>query len=204
MRKPASVKSLEELGRVQLSPSFFMRDMLYSEISNFYGMPNIPENPELAIKVGKKLCLEILEPLQSQFGRISIRSAYRSPYVNKFGNENALSCAKNEANYGTHIWDKLDKNSHMGAMATIVVNRFIPYYERTKNWQAMAWWMHDYLPYSEIYFFPKLAAFNIGWHEAPKRRINSYVAPKGCLTKRGMENYNGPHTQLYQDMLLTL
>ena len=36
MRKPASMKGLEELGRVRLSPSFFMRDFLYSEISVYY------------------------------------------------------------------------------------------------------------------------------------------------------------------------
>ena len=40
MKKPGSVKGLEQLGRVRLSPSFFMRDMLYSEIANFNGMPN--------------------------------------------------------------------------------------------------------------------------------------------------------------------
>ena len=29
MRKPGSMKGLEELGRVRLSPSFFLRDFLY-------------------------------------------------------------------------------------------------------------------------------------------------------------------------------
>ena len=96
MRKPGSVKSLTDLGRVQLSPSFFMRDMLYSEIANFHGLPNIPDNPDLAIAAGKKLCSELLEPLQKTFGKISIRSAYRSPSVNKFGNENKLACSRNE------------------------------------------------------------------------------------------------------------
>ena len=32
MRKPQSVKTLEEFGRVRLSRSFYMRDFLYSEI----------------------------------------------------------------------------------------------------------------------------------------------------------------------------
>jgi hypothetical protein len=32
-RKPASVQALTELGRVRLSKSFFMRDMLHSEIA---------------------------------------------------------------------------------------------------------------------------------------------------------------------------
>ncbi len=48
MRKPGSVKGLEELGRVRLSPSFFPRDFLHSEIDNFHGLPNIPDDPDLA------------------------------------------------------------------------------------------------------------------------------------------------------------
>jgi hypothetical protein len=76
---PKSITALEELGRVRLSRSFFMRDFLYSEISNFYGIPNIPENPDLAVEVGKRLCEELLEQLNATFGRIAIRSAYCSP-----------------------------------------------------------------------------------------------------------------------------
>jgi hypothetical protein len=30
MRKPGSMKALEDFGRVRLSPNFFMRDFLYS------------------------------------------------------------------------------------------------------------------------------------------------------------------------------
>ena len=79
MRKPASVRSLETLGRVRLSRSFFMRDFLHSEIANFYGVPNIPEDPDQAIAAGGRLCEELLEPLQVTFGRLAIRSAYRAP-----------------------------------------------------------------------------------------------------------------------------
>jgi hypothetical protein len=43
------------------------------------------------------------------------------------------------------------------------------------TWQAMDWWIHDNLPYSELQFFPKLLAFNTGWHEAPKRQIYSFI-----------------------------
>lgn len=203
MRKPGSVKSLEELGRVRLSDSFFMRDMLYSEIANFHGMPNIPDNPELAIKAGERLCQDLLEPLQTAFGRISVRSAYRSPTVNGFGNANNLSCGRNETNYGDHIWDVRDANGHMGATATVVVNSFIPYYERTGDWPALAWWIHDHLPYSSLYFSPKLAAFNINWHETPKRRIDSYVKPRGCLTKPGMDYHGESHAGAYQGFFET-
>ena len=192
---------LEELGRVRLSDSFFMRDMLYSEISNFYSIPNIPDYPDVAIKNGKALCENLLEPLQSKFGRISVRSAYRSPTVNKFGNENKLSCASNESNYAKHIWDYPDAEGYQGALATIVVNNFVPYFEKTGDWQSLAWYIHDNLPYSNLYFYPKLGAFNIGWHEKPKKRIDSYIAPKRCLTKPDMDNHAGDHSDHYIDLL---
>lgn len=60
MRRPGSVSALEDLGRVRLSENFFMRDMLYSEIANHYGIPNIPDDPELAIVAGTRLCEELL------------------------------------------------------------------------------------------------------------------------------------------------
>ena len=65
MRSPGSVRSLETLGRVRLSRSFFMRDFLHSEVANFYGVPNIPEDPDQAIAAGGRLCEELLEPLQA-------------------------------------------------------------------------------------------------------------------------------------------
>jgi len=50
MRKPGSVKALEDLGRVRLSPSFYVRDFLYSEVAGFYGLPNIRDNPDLDVE----------------------------------------------------------------------------------------------------------------------------------------------------------
>jgi hypothetical protein len=201
MKMPASVSALETLGRVRLSPSFFMRDFLYSEIANHYGMPNIPDDPDLAIAAGTALCENLLEPLQDRFGRISIRSAYRSPAVNRVGNENGHSCSRNESSFANHIWDRRDAEGYMGAMATVVVNGFIPYYEATGDWQAIGWWVHDHLPYSEMQFFPKYAAFNLGWHEKPRRSISSFIAPRGKLTGPGMVNQAGDHAALYADWL---
>ena len=206
LKKPQTVKALEELGRVQLSPSFFMRDFLYSEISQIERIPNIPNNPDLAIKVGKKLCVEILEPIQNQLGKISIRSAYRSPKVNDKGAEhnNQYNCSSNENSYARHIWDVPDKDGE-GAIACIVVNSFLPYYEKTKHWQALAWWIHDNIPtYSSMYFFPKLCALNIGWHSAQKKWIKSYIKPKGCLTKPSMANFSGSHKIEYNTFIQSI
>lgn len=197
MKSPTSVKMLTELGRVKLSTNFFMRDFLYSEIANHYGMPNIPDDPDLAIAAGKRLCEELLEPLNATFGRIGVRSAYRSPTINAFGNAHDLGCASNEATYAAHIWDRRDAAGHMGATASIVIPWFAERYEDGADWRSLAWWIHDKLPYSSLYFFPKLAAFNINWSEAPERRIDSYIAPKGCLTKPGMANHAGDHSDAY-------
>jgi hypothetical protein len=181
MRVPKSVNALEELGRVRLSKSFFMRDFLYSEIANYYGKPNIPDNPDLAIEVGKHLCEELLEPLNATFGRVAVRSAYRSPTVNAFGNEKGHSCASNENNYASHIWDHLDTDGYKGATACVVVPWFADRYAEGADWRALAYWIHNHLPYSDLYFFPKLCAFNISWHEKPTRSIRSYIKPPSSL-----------------------
>lgn len=198
MRKPQSMKGLEELGRARLSENFFMRDFLYSEIASYYGMPNIPDDPDVAIAAGTRLCEQLLEPLVARFGRISIRSAFRSVEVNGFGNREGMNCGSNESNFGGHIWDRRDANGEIGATACIVVHAFLPYYERTGHWEALAWWIHDQLPYSELEFFPKLAAVNVGWRQTPRRTIHSFIPPRrGKLTKPGMANAAGSHEAEY-------
>jgi hypothetical protein len=201
LRRPQSVKGLEELGRVRLSKSFFMRDFLYSEIANFYGLSNIPDFPDRAIAAGRRLCENLLEPLQARFGKVSIRSAYRSPEVNRLGNERGHNCATNEKNFAGHIWDYPDAEGHVGATATIVVNSFVDHYARTGDWQAMAWWVHDHLDYSHMEFFPRLAAFNVQWRQEPRREIYSFVPPRGYLTRPAMPNHAGDHGALYADWL---
>jgi hypothetical protein len=208
LKSPTSVKTLEDFGRIRLSESFFMRDFLYSEISQIEGILNIPDDPELAILAGTQLCENVLEPIQARFGRISIRSGYRSCAVNAKGaeNRNQYNCSRNETNYARHIWDRRDaKHGGMGATACIVVNSFIPYYEQTQDWGALAWWIHDNVPgYSVLEFFPKLAAFNVSWSEHPEKMISSYVAPKGILTRLGMSNFEGMHEREYMLLLAGL
>ena len=76
---------------------------------------------------------------------------------------------------------------------------FADRYAECADWRAMAWWVHDHLPYSHMQFFPKLAAFNLGWRERPRRRVHSFVAPKGCLTRPGMANHASSHAEWYPD-----
>ena len=183
MRKPKSVPALERLGMVRLSRSFYLREFLYSETGNFHGKPNIPDDPDLAIEVGRRLCEELLEPLNATFGRVAIRSSYRSCEINALCNALGYNCAKNESNYAGHIWDRPDARGLKGATACVVIPWFADRFEKGADWRALAYWIHDHLPYSELQFFPDLCAFNISWHEEPKQTIYSFIEPRGYLLK---------------------
>lgn len=204
MRSPKSVAALAEFGRVRLSENFFMRDFLFSDIAAIHGLQNIPDDPDLAIAAGTQLCERLLEPLQAAFGRIAIRSAYRSSEVNAFGNrlqaegKPGYNCARNPASHAGHIWDRRDQKGRMGATACIVVPAFWDRFQAPRDWQKLAWWVHDHLPYSEMEFFPKYWAFNLQWREQPARRIFSFTAPRGVLTKPGMPNHEGDHSAEWQ------
>ncbi|MGB0797799.1 MAG: hypothetical protein ACPGRD_00585 [Planktomarina sp.] len=186
MRKPASMWSLETLGRQRLSPYFFMREFMYSEIANFHGIQNIPDNPDLALDGGRKFCETILDPLVETFGTVSIRSGYRSPGVNKFGNDNKLNCAHNDNPMEMHIWDHHQGDAQI-AGATVVLPWFADRYDGGRDWRDLAWWLHDHLTYSDLWFFPKLCAFNIAWRAVPRCTISSYMAPRGMLLRDACE-----------------
>ncbi|WP_164155262.1 DUF6946 family protein [Sandarakinorhabdus rubra] len=187
LKTPRTVKSLTELGRERLSKSFFMRDMLYSEVAAIHGLNNAPDDPQLALAAGRGLCEMLLEPLQDHWGRIAIRSAYRSCEVNGFCNEMqragkaGYTCASNEANYASHIWDRRDADGFMGATACVVVPSFWEAHRSPGDWRMLARWIHENLPHAGLFFFPTYWAFNISWSENPMaaRTINSYAEPKG-------------------------
>src|ERR1700757_4467043 len=143
MKKPQTVRSAEAFGRVRLSATFFMRDFLYSEIANIHGFTNLPDDPDLAIAAGRCLCEHLLEPLQATFGRLAIRSAYRAPAVNAFGNAHYQNCASNVRNRARHIWDQRGADGGMGAMTSIVVPWPVDRLDRGIIWQSMAWGIHD-------------------------------------------------------------
>lgn len=209
MKTPNSVKALEEFGRKRLSQHFFMRDFLYSEISQVEGIPNVPERPDLAIKAGTQLCERLLEPLQARFGRIAIRSGYRSAAVNAKGAENGnqYSCASNEANAAHHIWDLPDADGYLGASVCIVVPALLKGFEQEespwyKDWTPLAWWIHDHLPYSSQEWFPKLAAFNLGWRANPQVKPSIQTHAKNphtgnckALVRKGTASLAPPERQ---------
>ncbi|MHA3793037.1 hypothetical protein [Sphingomonas sp. YL-JM2C] len=158
-----------------------MRDFLFSDIAAVHGLLNAPDDADLAIAAGRQLCEQLLEPLQRVFGRIAIRSAYRSAEVNALGCQKqkeklkGYNCSSNEANYAGHIWDRRDADGCMGATACIVIPEFVDAFPGKGEWTKLAWWIHDTLPYSSLEFFPTNWAFNINWRDKPKRQIYSYA-----------------------------
>lgn len=189
-------RELDEIGRIQLSRSFYMRDFLFSEIGAAYAIPNIPDDLDLAVYAGRILCERILEPLQATFGRIHIRSGYRSSSLNSFGNARGLNCSSNERSFADHIWDRRDVEGQAGACACIVIPWFLEHH-RADQWERLAWFLHDHLDYHRIVFFGRQAAANIGWRENPAREIMSHTAPRGRLTGPGMLNGWGDHSDQY-------
>ncbi|UWR24205.1 hypothetical protein [Sulfitobacter sp. S190] len=184
--------SLETLGRVRLSRHFYMRDFLMSEIGAFHGIPNIPDRPDVAIAHGRRLCQDLLDPLEETFGRIAIRSGYRSAALNTFGNDNGLNCARSDNPIECHIWDWTGPPI---AGTSLVIPWFADQYDKGRDWRDLAWWVHDHLPYSEMWFFPKLAAFNLVWRPEPLRTISSYIAPRGLLLRAGHEPTEAPEVR---------
>lgn len=174
---------LEKLGRIQLSENFYLRQFLYSEIGIAFGIPNIPDNEDLAIETGTKLCENILEPLTAEFGPIVIRSGFRSAALNAHGKKFNLMCSSNERNYAYHIWDHRDEDGYAGAAACIVIPAFNDGKTRFNTWQDLAWHIHNTLPYHRLTFFSRNNAFNIGWHENPKREVYSLKPNPHWLVK---------------------
>ena len=206
----STVSALDDYGRTRLSRHFFMREMLYSEVSNVHGVPNIPEDPELALEVGRRFAGEILEPLHEKFGKVSIRSAYRSPLLNGYCNERfragdtACWCTDNEMNAARHIWDRPDAAGNLGATATIFIPAYLDHYEKSGDYRPLAWWIRDNVPaYAELYFFAPLCAFNIRWYEGASDKEIWFLEPprRELLTSRADPAFEHDHSQFYRGII---
>ncbi len=208
MKQPKSVSELTDLGRVRLSEHIFMRDKMYSEVANFHGLSNMPDDPDLAIAAGGKLCELLLEPLHRAFGGVAVRSAFRSASVNDFCHQRmtqdpgAYYCNDNTYGAARHIWDMRDADGYRGATASIVIPWYVERFAESRDFRPLAWWICDHLAdYAEISFFPWLCAFNIRWYEGPCDRAIRWSAPdmpeSRLLTRHGMDGFDDDHAALY-------
>jgi hypothetical protein len=119
--------------------------------------------------------------LQETFGRVHVRSAFRSERVNQVCVDRGLNCAPNDQARGNHIWDSADQRGARGAMACVVLPWLIDQCDAGMDWREFAWWVHDHLPFSKLILYRELYAFNIAWSEAPLRLIYSRIEPVGVL-----------------------
>ena len=196
MSRDWKYKELEAFGRVRLSKNFYMREFLHSEIAQIHGLTNAPDDKELAVMAGTQLCEKVLEPIMNVWGKIHVRSGYRSPEVNQLGNIKKLNCANNEKNAAAHIWDKKDAEGYYGATACIVIPSYQDYFEKTGDWMSLAWWIHHHInEYFEMCFFKEQCAFNIRWYEGNdgNKTIKSFLVnpdtgDKTSLINRGIEH----------------
>lgn len=170
---------LDRLGRVWLSPRFQMRQFLYSEIAAAFGIVNYPDDPELAVETGTLLATEILEPLVAEFGPIILRSGFRSARLNTFGAANRMQCASNERNHAYHIWDHRDANGHKGAAACVVIPGINADPDPAGARARLIAFIKDNLDFHRLTFFARDNAFNIGWHERPRREIRDVAKRSG-------------------------
>jgi hypothetical protein len=206
------MNALDDFGRERLSKHYFMRDFLYSEVAAAHGIANVPDDADLAVEAGRGLCGNLLEPLHSIFGHVTIRSAFRSANVNGYCNCHGMDCSSNKASYANHVWDHEDRHGYVGATACIVIPWFVDWLEEhpDRDWRSLAWFIHDHLPYSEMVFFPENGACNLTWRccrarpdrsrsEDPRHKLWSHTVPKGILTAPGMSNYTGRHDCHYPD-----
>ena len=204
--------ALGAFGRERLSKHYFMRDFLYSEVAEVHGIANVPDNAELALRSGRALCRNLLEPLRNVFGHITIRSAFRSANVNGYCNCQNMGCSSNKKNYAKHIWDHKDSDGFMGATACIVIPEFVDWVNENprRDWRVLAWFIHDHLPYSEMVYFKRNGTVNltwrgdpddtaqdgdapqfngssdsIVWRSEPQRRVLGRVKPQGLMFENG-------------------
>ena len=221
--------ALDAFGRQRLSKHYFMRDFLYSEVAEVHGIANVPDDAELAIRSGRALCRNLLEPLRRVFGHVTIRSAFRSINVNGYCNcHDGMNCSSNKASRANHVWDHKDEDGCMGATACIVIPEFVDWVEEDsgRDWRTLAWFIHDHLPYSEMVFFNRNGTVNltwrgdpddaardgevrqfdgsgesIAWRSKPKDRVLSHVPPEGLLIKDGKPKEGRFRSGHYVDLL---
>ena len=66
---------------MKLSEHFHLSEFTTSQAAARRGLDNTP--PPQVVAALKDLCINVLEPVRKQFGRVNVSSGYRSPAVNR-------------------------------------------------------------------------------------------------------------------------
>lgn len=194
--KEPTVEDLESLGRERLSRNFYMREFLHSEVATKLNIVNYPDDVSVALDTGRRLCESVLEPLQAKFGRISIRSGFRSAALNAVCHDHGYNCVENRKAFGRHIWDFPSERFGYGAMACIVIPSVHDAVASGVLIEEFAYWVNSNISYCFMSVFQQQTAINICWSEKPSREIYSRIPPSGLLYKRG--EYVGSNIEVPQ------
>jgi len=156
-----NLKDLQAFGCLQLSKSFFVRDFLYSEAADYYGIPNLPQKPELMVITGREFCRRILEPLSATFGPLHIRTGYLADEI----------CAITEYPSDPFQWDRIEGDDGIGAGAEIVIPGRPEQLFDQGIWQNIANWISERLPIHQVLFNLNRRTITISWHSCPERAV---------------------------------
>ena len=137
-------------------------------------LPNIPDDPDLAIAAGRALCEKLLEPLMARFGRISIRSAFRSVEVNALGNAHGLQLRPQRSQFRRPHLGPARRRRRDGRDRLRRRSRVHPLLRSDRatgrRWRGGS---TTTCPTASSSSSPSFAAVNVGWREKPQRRIRS-------------------------------
>lgn len=98
-------RTIEALARTRLSTHFLLRDFLFSSHAAAMGASNLPEDPALAIRAGRKLCEHVLEPILKEFGHFAVTYGYQSRQVTEV-TWTTLRRRNDRHSSSPHQWDR--------------------------------------------------------------------------------------------------
>ena len=156
-----NLQDLEDFGRIRLSKSFLVRDFLYSEAADYFGMSNMPQKPDLMVTTGRELCRRILEPLTATFGPLHIRTGYLADEI----------CAITDQPNDPFQWDRAENGVGIGAGAEIVIPGLPEQLINQGAWRSMAYWFSEKLPIHQAIFSLERCTITVSWNSRPERAV---------------------------------
>ena len=156
-----NLQDLEDFGRIRLSKSFLVRDFLYSEAADYFGMSNLPQKPDLMITTGRELCRRILEPLTATFGPLHIHTGYLADEI----------CAITDQPSDPFQWDRTEDNDGIGAGAEIFIPGLPEQLINQGAWRSIACWVSEKLPIHQAVFNLERRTITVSWNSRPGRAV---------------------------------
>lgn len=133
---------------IQLSPNFWLSELIKSDVALRNGVDNYPNNP-VYIENLRLVATKILQPCRNHFGATRPTSGYRNPIVNKL------------------VGSKAENSQHMYGQAVDFEIAGVPNY-------TLACWIRSNLEYDQLileYYTPGQP--NSGWVHCSIKETNN-------------------------------